>query len=166
MSECLAAELMDAANGLGAAMKRRDDMQKMAESNRAFATVAGRRRPVRRTGSVAPFGSGRTRSTRRALPTPIPAPSCQLRPDVAGNLLHRRLAVPHQRLVALPVANVLIGEVVPPPRFDDTVEDLLQVVRRITLSASGSPSTVASRLHGWLSIDPSTRWAQRHGSRW
>src|SRR5918993_2931266 len=37
MSECLAAELMDAANGLGAAMKRRDDTQKMAESNRAFA---------------------------------------------------------------------------------------------------------------------------------
>ena len=28
---------MDAANGLGAAMKRRDDMQKMAESNKAFA---------------------------------------------------------------------------------------------------------------------------------
>ena len=37
MSECLANELMDAANGLGAAMKKRDDMQKMAESNRAFA---------------------------------------------------------------------------------------------------------------------------------
>ena len=37
MSECLAAELMDAANGLGAAMKRRDDIQKMAESNKAFA---------------------------------------------------------------------------------------------------------------------------------
>jgi small subunit ribosomal protein S7 len=37
MSECLAAELLDAANGLGAAMKRRDDMQKMAESNKAFA---------------------------------------------------------------------------------------------------------------------------------
>ena len=37
MAECLAAELMDAANGLGAAMKRRDDMQKMAESNKAFA---------------------------------------------------------------------------------------------------------------------------------
>ena len=37
MAECLAAELMDAASGLGAAMKRRDDMQKMAESNRAFA---------------------------------------------------------------------------------------------------------------------------------
>jgi small subunit ribosomal protein S7 len=37
MSECLAAELLDAANGLGAAVKRRDDMQKMAESNRAYA---------------------------------------------------------------------------------------------------------------------------------
>jgi len=37
MAERLAAELTDAANGLGAAMKRRDDMQKMAESNRAFA---------------------------------------------------------------------------------------------------------------------------------
>jgi small subunit ribosomal protein S7 len=37
MSECLAGELLDAANGLGAAMKRRDDTQKMAESNTAFA---------------------------------------------------------------------------------------------------------------------------------
>ena len=37
MAERLAAELMDAANGLGAAVKRRDDLQKMAESNRAFA---------------------------------------------------------------------------------------------------------------------------------
>ena len=37
MAECLAGELMDAANGLGATMKRRDDMQKMAESNKAFA---------------------------------------------------------------------------------------------------------------------------------
>ncbi len=37
MAECLAAEMMDAANGLGAAVKRRDDMQKMAESNKAFA---------------------------------------------------------------------------------------------------------------------------------
>ena len=37
MAECLANELMDASNGLGAAMKRRDDMQKMAESNKAFA---------------------------------------------------------------------------------------------------------------------------------
>ena len=37
MAECLANELMDAANGVGAAMKKRDDMQKMAESNKAFA---------------------------------------------------------------------------------------------------------------------------------
>lgn len=37
MAECLAGEMMDAANGLGAAVKRRDDMQKMAESNKAFA---------------------------------------------------------------------------------------------------------------------------------
>jgi small subunit ribosomal protein S7 len=37
MAECLANELMDAANGLGASVKKRDDMQKMAESNRAFA---------------------------------------------------------------------------------------------------------------------------------
>jgi small subunit ribosomal protein S7 len=37
MAECLANELLDAANGLGASMKRRDDMQKMADSNKAFA---------------------------------------------------------------------------------------------------------------------------------
>ena len=37
MAECLAGELMDAGNSLGAAMKKRDDMQKMAESNKAFA---------------------------------------------------------------------------------------------------------------------------------
>ena len=37
MAECLANELLDAGNGLGAAMKKRDDMQKMAESNKAFA---------------------------------------------------------------------------------------------------------------------------------
>jgi small subunit ribosomal protein S7 len=37
MAECLAGELLDAANGLGASIKRRDDMQKMADSNRAFA---------------------------------------------------------------------------------------------------------------------------------
>ncbi|MBV1892659.1 MAG: 30S ribosomal protein S7 [Ilumatobacteraceae bacterium] len=37
MAECLANEIMDAANGLGAAMKKRDDIQKMAESNKAFA---------------------------------------------------------------------------------------------------------------------------------
>jgi small subunit ribosomal protein S7 len=37
MAQCLANELMDAANGLGAAMKKRDDIQKMADSNKAFA---------------------------------------------------------------------------------------------------------------------------------
>jgi len=33
----LANELMDASNGVGSAVKRREDMHKMAESNRAFA---------------------------------------------------------------------------------------------------------------------------------
>ena len=37
MAECLANELLDAATGLGASIKKRDDMQKMAESNKAFA---------------------------------------------------------------------------------------------------------------------------------
>jgi small subunit ribosomal protein S7 len=37
MAECLAAELTDAAGGLGASVKRREDMHKMAESNKAFA---------------------------------------------------------------------------------------------------------------------------------
>lgn len=37
MAEKLANELMDAANGIGAAMKKREETHKMAESNRAFA---------------------------------------------------------------------------------------------------------------------------------
>ncbi|MDQ1519297.1 MAG: small subunit ribosomal protein [Actinomycetota bacterium] len=37
MAERLAAELMDASNGIGAAIKRKEDLQKMAESNKAFA---------------------------------------------------------------------------------------------------------------------------------
>jgi small subunit ribosomal protein S7 len=37
MSQKLAAELLDASNGVGAAAKRREDMHKMAESNKAFA---------------------------------------------------------------------------------------------------------------------------------
>ena len=37
MAERLAGELLDAANGLGHSVKRRDDLQKMAESNKAFA---------------------------------------------------------------------------------------------------------------------------------
>ena len=37
MAARLAGELMDAANGIGASVKRREDLAKMAESNRAFA---------------------------------------------------------------------------------------------------------------------------------
>ncbi len=37
MAEKLAAELMDAANNTGAAVKRRDETHRMAEANRAFA---------------------------------------------------------------------------------------------------------------------------------
>jgi small subunit ribosomal protein S7 len=37
MANRLAAELLDASNGIGAAIKRKDDLQKMAESNKAFA---------------------------------------------------------------------------------------------------------------------------------
>jgi small subunit ribosomal protein S7 len=37
MAERLANELLDANNGIGSAVKRRDDMHKMAEANKAFA---------------------------------------------------------------------------------------------------------------------------------
>jgi small subunit ribosomal protein S7 len=37
MSQRLANELLDASNGIGSAVKRREDMHKMAESNKAFA---------------------------------------------------------------------------------------------------------------------------------
>ena len=37
MRERLAAEIMDAANGTGNAVKKRDDVHKMAEANKAFA---------------------------------------------------------------------------------------------------------------------------------
>ena len=37
MAERLANELLDASNGLGASVKRREDTHKMAESNKAFA---------------------------------------------------------------------------------------------------------------------------------
>jgi small subunit ribosomal protein S7 len=40
MMEKLAAELMDAHNGRGAAIKKRDDNHKMAEANRAFSHFA------------------------------------------------------------------------------------------------------------------------------
>jgi small subunit ribosomal protein S7 len=37
MAGRLAGELLDASNGIGSAVKRREDMHKMAESNKAFA---------------------------------------------------------------------------------------------------------------------------------
>jgi small subunit ribosomal protein S7 len=37
MAERLANELLDASNGIGNSVKRREDLQKMAESNKAFA---------------------------------------------------------------------------------------------------------------------------------
>src|SRR5213079_2604969 len=37
MAQRLANELLDASNNIGASVKRREDMQKMAESNKAFA---------------------------------------------------------------------------------------------------------------------------------
>ncbi len=37
MAENLANEIMDAANGTGAAVKKREDIQRMAEANKAFA---------------------------------------------------------------------------------------------------------------------------------
>ena len=37
MAERLANELLDASNGIGASVKRREDMHKMAESNKAYA---------------------------------------------------------------------------------------------------------------------------------
>ena len=37
MSEKLANELMDAANGMGASVKKKEDTHRMAEANRAFA---------------------------------------------------------------------------------------------------------------------------------
>jgi small subunit ribosomal protein S7 len=38
MAERLASELMDAANETGAAMKKREEVHRMAEANRAFAS--------------------------------------------------------------------------------------------------------------------------------
>ena len=37
MAERLANEILDASNGVGASIKRKEDLQKMAESNKAFA---------------------------------------------------------------------------------------------------------------------------------
>jgi small subunit ribosomal protein S7 len=37
MAERLAAEVLDASNGIGSAVKRKEDTHKMAESNKAYA---------------------------------------------------------------------------------------------------------------------------------
>ena len=37
MEQRLAAEIIDAANGVGASVKKRDDTHRMAEANKAFA---------------------------------------------------------------------------------------------------------------------------------
>lgn len=37
MQECLANEIIDASNGIGASVKKKDDTHKMAEANKAFA---------------------------------------------------------------------------------------------------------------------------------
>jgi len=37
MAERMANEILDASNGIGASCKRREDLQKMAEANKAFA---------------------------------------------------------------------------------------------------------------------------------
>ena len=37
MAERMANEILDASNGIGAPCKRREDLQKMAEANKAFA---------------------------------------------------------------------------------------------------------------------------------
>lgn len=40
MSERLAAEMLDAYNGVGAAIKKKEDTHRMAEANKAFAHFA------------------------------------------------------------------------------------------------------------------------------
>jgi small subunit ribosomal protein S7 len=37
MAERLANEIMDASNGIGSSVKRREDLHKMADANKAFA---------------------------------------------------------------------------------------------------------------------------------
>ena len=68
MKEKLAAELMDAANSAGAAVKKRDETHRMAEANRAFAHL-GECARVARDGRQKSFASdSSTRSPLRQLP--------------------------------------------------------------------------------------------------
>ena len=63
MSEKLAAELVDAMNGLGAAVKRREDTHKMAEANRPSAISSGRTEELREHRGTT--GSARTHAEHR-----------------------------------------------------------------------------------------------------
>ncbi len=77
MSEKLAAEFVDAMNGLGAAVKRREDTHKMAEANRPSAISSGRPGKVR-TPWHDRFRSherGTSESSRTSTPARRPSPS-------------------------------------------------------------------------------------------
>src|SRR4029078_8078752 len=65
MSERLVAEIMDASNGAGASVKRREDMHKMAEANRAFAHYRWR---MKSNSGPAPRGGCPMRSMNRGTP--------------------------------------------------------------------------------------------------
>lgn len=56
MTERLLNELLDASNGLGAAVKKREDTHKMAESNKAFAHYRWYRYPHRDREKTEPYG--------------------------------------------------------------------------------------------------------------
>jgi len=48
MTDKLGNELLDAANGRGAAMKKKEDVHRMAEANKALPITAGKRAGIAR----------------------------------------------------------------------------------------------------------------------
>ena len=56
MTERLMNELLDACNGLGAAVKKREDTHKMASPTRPSRTTAGSRYPHRDREKTEPYG--------------------------------------------------------------------------------------------------------------